>query len=209
MCFIKLIILLLSLILFLRLEISLSTNTKMSRNWFGYDIDRVVELMRKESISDQELIYITWLVKSRGVFDCSPLHLQTKGNVITALIKAGALVYGSSSDEFKSYVNVRDDLNNTPLHYFKDSIAIRALIEAGADVHAVNDSGRTPLNSLDVRNVYKEMMTERLQRFCKLNFRYFVFKHWIESEEGNRWLFDPKRGGKYVERRMLQKLIKH
>ena len=44
------------------------------------------------------------------------------------------------------------------------------------------------------------------QSFCKKNFKYFVFKHWITLREGVEWLYHPKRGGKYVQRRMYNQI---
>lgn len=51
-------------------------------------------------------------------------------------------------------VNAKDRYGNTPLHYAarsKNVEAIRALLDAGADVDAVNDDGITPLREVLLR----------------------------------------------------------
>lgn len=84
--------------------------------------------------------------------------------------------------------------------------SIRILIKAGVNVKALNKKGETPLDNINVKEVYIKIQKEKLVEFCKRNFKYFVFKHWITSPEGASWLYHPKRGGKYVEAYMLFKL---
>ena len=129
-------------------------------------------------------------------YNCTPLHWQKDGRAVKALIKAGA------------DVNARNGYNSTPLHWCKDEEAIEALLTAGANINAKNDGDTTPLDDPYIFKVYRNVMVKRLQKFCKKNFRYFVFKHWIKSLEGAEWLYHPKRGGKYIQKKMLVDLGK-
>ncbi len=49
-------------------------------------------------------------------------------------------------------IHAKDDEGNTPLHCASDVKVIRLLLAEGADVHAVNDSGETPLIAATRRN---------------------------------------------------------
>ena len=48
-----------------------------------------------------------------------------------------------------------------------------------------------------------------LQRWFRKNIRYWIFKRWIKSEEGVKWLYDPCRlGGRIVKNNILIMLNK-
>lgn len=137
-------------------------------------------------------------VNARNCANATPLHYHTFGEQVEMLIHAGA------------EINARDICNRTPLHAFKDIKAVKILILAGADVNASANNNSIPLDILEVREVYDEILDAQkvLSSFVKRNFKYFVFKRWIKSKEVVEWLYHPKRGGKYIERHILNNLQK-
>ena len=174
-------------------------------------------------------------VNVKDSFGNTPLHYQKDIRSIKALIQAGADVYNINNSNktllhyyrngkiiialidamrekdregLAKFVNRCDHFNETALHAqtYKDDRSIVALIGAGANVHVKNIWGNTPLDIASVKRVHRYFMIHHLQSFCKRNFRYFVFKRWITSREGVEWLYHPKRGGKYVQRRMYSQL---
>jgi len=166
-------------------------------------------------------------VNSRDIFGDCPLHYQIEYRCVEALIKAGADVNSRDNhantclhrySDFKcaealikagADINAQNRYDNTPLHLQKNIDIIEALIKAGANVNIKNHMDWTPLNcpyGSCILVVYRSFMAKRLQSFCKRNFKYFVFKHWITSREGVEWLYHPRRGGKYVQRRMYDQL---
>jgi len=40
--------------------------------------------------------------------------------------------------------------------------------------------------------------------WVKKNLRYWIFKRWIKSEEGVRWLYDPNNIGGKVSKRNIK-----
>lgn len=132
-------------------------------------------------------------VNTRSFHNWTPLHLIRDIKTAEALIKAGA------------NVNAVDEFNNTPLFYQDTLEVIKFLIQKGADVNIKNTVNRTPLDTPRVKKVYDEIVSVRkLILFCKRNFKYFVFKHWISSREGVEWLYHPKRCGKYVQANIMR-----
>ena len=46
-----------------------------------------------------------------------------------------------------------------------------------------------------------------LQRFCRKNFPYFVFKRWIETREFAEWFYSPENLGGRVDRRRFLRTV--
>jgi hypothetical protein len=44
-----------------------------------------------------------------------------------------------------------------------------------------------------------------LQRFVKKNYKYFLFKRWINSREGVEWIYHPTNiGGKMAKKQLAK-----
>jgi hypothetical protein len=46
-----------------------------------------------------------------------------------------------------------------------------------------------------------------LQRFCKKNYKYFVFKRWVKSQEFNEWFYAPENVGGIKHKQMMERVI--
>jgi hypothetical protein len=46
-----------------------------------------------------------------------------------------------------------------------------------------------------------------LQRFCKKNFRYFIFKRWVKSQEFNEWFYAPENVGGIKHKKVMERVI--
>lgn len=165
-------------------------------------------------------------IRNIDIDNATLLHWLDDENSVISLIRAGAdvnsrdwdgdtpLYWLKSESSMKALIDAGADVNiqnisgNTVLHgdRINSEGKIRILIKAGINLKALNKKGETPLDYCDVRKVYLKICTEKLAEFCKRNFKYFVFKHWIKSKEGAEWLFHPRRGGKYIEAYLLGKL---
>lgn len=118
---------------------------------------------------------------------------HNKPKLTLEIIEAGADINAISGDEEKStalhyaiesgdsYIpiallllenganpNARDRRDDTPLHYAAEYMVVgivNPLVEAGADVNAVNAAGQTPLDVTNPREVYpvSELMARTLQ----------------------------------------------
>ena len=49
----------------------------------------------------------------------------------------------------------------------------------------------------------------KLQSWIRKNYRYFVFKRWIKSQEGREFLYDPKRIGGRIEISKMKKALEY
>lgn len=167
-------------------------------------------------------------VNARDNNGCTPLHLQWDGEIVKVLIQAGFDV--NAKDAFNNTplhwrkdseatralikagadVNAQNNDNMTPLHFQNDSVSLKVLILAGADVNSKNNAGVVPLNRgfAPVKEIYREIVGAQtiLSRFFRRNFKYFGFRRWIKSKEGVEWLYHPRRGGKYAQKRLLREL---
>jgi len=165
------------------------------KKWlFGWDFIKLQSLIEEKRKEGDEKLREYVNTRSNNLWNEPPLFWYGEVKCVEVLIKAGA------------DVNAKNINGDTPLFFGKDKRAIKVLIKAGANVNAKNNRNETPLDNYRVLGVYKDIMTKRLQSFCKKNFKYFVFKHWIKSLEGVEWLYHPKRGGKYVQRTMYNQL---
>jgi len=107
------------------------------------------------------------------------LHICYDPECIKILVDAGA------------NVNARGRYGNTPIFYRMDKKSIRALIEAGADINAVNNEGYTVKDFIVVKEVIKDMASEKITRFIR-NCKWlrlhkltktFAFNKWYCGEE--------------------------
>jgi hypothetical protein len=46
-----------------------------------------------------------------------------------------------------------------------------------------------------------------LQRFCKKNFRYFIFKRWVKSQEFNEWFYAPENVGGIKHKKIMERIL--
>jgi hypothetical protein len=44
-----------------------------------------------------------------------------------------------------------------------------------------------------------------LQKFCKKNFRYFVFNRWVKSQEFKEWFYAPENVGGRKHKKMMER----
>ena len=47
----------------------------------------------------------------------------------------------------------------------------------------------------------------KLQKWIKNNFRFFVFRHWINSNEGKEFLYHPYHIGGRIEKEKMRKTL--
>lgn len=191
---------------------------------FYSDYKTVTKLIREGVVSGDPIN-----VNVRDEYYNTPLHLQSNNETIKALIEAGADVNAKNNMgntplydqrnpdiiktliKYGAEINIQNQYGNTPLHYQETNKSrTKILILAGANVYARNRQTYTPLDSIfeDPRIVYDEILNAQkvLRNFVKRNFKYFVFKRWITDKETVEWLYHPKRGGKYIQRRLLNNL---
>lgn len=149
----------------------------------------------EESIID--LIKAGCDVNDRNVYGRTPLYYQRDEGAVRLLIGAGADVRVKSIDNttplyfrkdegairllVKAGIDVLsvDNMGNNPLHHknrrkaastsqrLEDEREVRLLIEYGVDPKALNSNNETPLNNSLVKDVVKNMASEKITRFIR------------------------------------------
>ncbi|MFX4057101.1 MAG: ankyrin repeat domain-containing protein [Spiroplasma sp. hy2] len=159
------------------------------------DIDSYLRLISQSKISNDEIeesknnLLIQFLLENSpkeiinkpNKSGNTPLQLAIYSNNIKAVelfIQKAKELYGEQSQQFKDFINAKNNFNNTPLHFamqqfgtlkIKNINIIKLLLANGAEINTKNNDNITPLYAASFNNNIKavELLIKEAKKLYK------------------------------------------